>query len=150
MTNLHNLPSITKSKKKRVGRGLSSGKGKTSGRGTKGQKARGKIPKLSGPGSLAFMKRLPLFRGKYRNKPSSKKPVVVNVKYLNLLPKNSKVDLNLLIKHHVVDEDEGKKFGVKILGNGDIQVPLIIKLPCSKRAAKKIEAAGGKVEYKNE
>lgn len=147
MSNLHNLPSKSQLKKKRKGRGLSSGKGKTSGRGTKGQRAREKVKKTSGPGSLAFIKRLPLFRGKYRNKPSPKKPIVVNVKYLNLLPKNSKVDIDLLIKSHIVDEDEAKKFGVKILGDGEIKVPLILNLPCSKGAAKKITSAGGKVEY---
>lgn len=148
MIELHQLPKITKPSKKRLGRGSGSGRGKTAGRGTKGQKARGTIPLTLAQAGVSFIKRLPLYRGKYRNKPMSKGPVIVNVKYLNLLPKNSVVDLESLVSHHIVDEKLARKFGVKILGDGELTINLVVKLPVSNGAAKKIEAAGGKTEYK--
>lgn len=148
MIELNKLPKITQPEKKRLGRGHGSGRGKTAGRGTKGQKARGKISPIAGFGSMALIRRLPLMRGKYRNKPKSRRSLIVNIKYLNLLPKNSIVDSDLLITHHIVTSDEAKKCGVKILGDGNINIPLIVRLPISSSAAKKIEAAGGKVEYK--
>lgn len=143
MVELHQLPKITDKKKKRVGLGHGSGRGKTAGRGTSGQKARGKAP-IS---EKALWRRLPLLAGKYRNKPVRKKPIVVNIKYLNLLPPNSIIDINLLAASHIVDANQAKNFGVKILGEGKLSIPLIVKLSCSLQAIKKIEAAGGKVEY---
>jgi len=62
------------------------------------------------------------------------------------LPAKTTVDLETLITRKIVDQDDAKKFGVKILGDGEIKVPLVVKLPTSGTAAKKIEAAGGKVE----
>ena len=91
-------------------------------------------------------KRLPYRRGKGRNKPIKDKFLIVNVKYLNTLPKNEVVDINSLIKYKIVREIDAKRFGVKILGDGEIEKALTIKLPISKNAAKKIEKAGGKVE----
>lgn len=149
MIELHKLPKTTARSAKRLGRGTGSGKGKTAGRGTKGQKSRGKIPVTLAQAGISFIKRLPLYRGKYRNKPSRKKPVEVNVKYLNLLPKDCLVDIETLITHHIVDADIARKFGVKILGDGDLSISLVVKLPTSRGAAKKIEKAGGKVEYKS-
>lgn len=146
MTKLHKLPKIVTGKKKRLGQGHGSGRGKTAGRGTKGQKARGKIALTGSSGALSFVRRLPLIRGKYRNKPLQKKPIIVNLKYLTLFPANSIVDSDMLVNSHIVKADDIKQFGVKILGMGEIEVPLIIRLPCSKSAAKKIEAAGGKIE----
>lgn len=146
MIKLHNLPPITKRSKKRLGQGHGSGKGKTGGRGTKGQKVRGKMSLSFSSGALSLIRRLPLIRGKYRNIPLFKKPLIVNIKYLNLLPPNSVVDLDFLIKNKIVDQDETKTYGVKILGDGEIKIPLTINLPCSHRAAKKIEKAGGKVQ----
>ena len=61
---LHELIKVKAKLKKRLGRGLGSGKGKTGGRGTKGQKARGKIPASFIGGTLPLYKRLPLKRGK--------------------------------------------------------------------------------------
>ena len=142
---LNNLPKTTTKSKKRVGRGYGSGRGKTSGRGTKGQKARGKVRLGFEGGQLPLIKRLPLQRGKGKFKSFKKKPLVVNVKILNLLPKKETVDLKTLIKYRIVKEDEAKKFGVKILGDGELRTPLTVELPCSKGAIKKIEEAGGKV-----
>lgn len=143
---LSSLPKITKKSKKRLGRGYGSGKAKTAGRGTKGQKAREKIKFGFEGGQLPLIKRLPVRRGRDRFKPLSKKPLVLNIKYLNLLPQGTVVDLDTLIKYKMVKEDEARKFGVKILGDGEINKPLIIKLPCSHRALEKIKKAGGKVE----
>lgn len=143
---LNKLPKITSRKKKILGRGIGSGKGKTAGRGTKGQKARGKIPIKLGMGGVSLIRRLPLFRGKYRNKPFEKKPFVINLKYLNMLPKNSVVDIKLLASYKIINLVDASKRGVKILGEGKLDFPLTIKLPCSKKAVKKIESAGGKVE----
>lgn len=144
--NLNNLPKTTNRKKKILGRGIGSGKGKTAGRGTKGQKARGKIPLKLGFGGTMFVRRLPLYRGKYRNKPHGKKPFVVNLKYLNLLPAKSVVDRALLISHNIISNKLQDDRGIKILGDGKLEKALTVKLPCSKSAAKKIEAAGGSVK----
>ena len=146
MTKLDQLPKITHRAKKRLGRGHGSGRVKTSGRGTKGQKAREKIPFTIGLGGVSFIRRLPLYRGKYRNKPKSHKPLVVNVKYLNLFKQNSQITLESLIKAHIVSEKQAKQNGVKILGDGELNVALTVKLPTSAGAAKKIEKAGGSVE----
>jgi len=144
MNNLSNLPKITRRSAKRLGRGHGSGKVKTSGRGTKGQKARENV-KLSFAGSslqASWLKRLPLVRGKGKNKSFRVRPLVVNLKFLNSLKSNTEVTLESLIKAGIVDKDTDK---VKILGDGEIKVALIVKLPCSKGAAKKIVKAGGKV-----
>ena len=144
---LTNLPKITTIGGKRLGRGLSSGKGKTAGRGTKGQNARSRLPithtHYEG-GQRPLFKRLPYRRGKGNSK-ISKKPLIVNLKVLNLVPKNSQVDLETLVKFGIIKADDAKLYGVKILGEGQLNQPLIIKIPTSKSAKAKIEKAGGKV-----
>lgn len=148
MTKLNQLPKTTVRSRKRVGRGYGSGKGgHTAGRGAKGQKARSKV-KLGFEGTKtkkSLLKRLPLLRGKGKLKSRKPKPIIINLKYLNVLPKDSKVTLESLSKHGVIKQIEGEKFGVKILGEGKIEKPLIINLPISQGAKKKIEKAGGKV-----
>lgn len=148
MIELNNMMKIAQRPKKRLGQGHGSGKGKTGGRGTKGQNSRGKISITFSNGSLGLIKRLPLIRGKLRNKPWKARKLIVNLKYLNYLPRNTVVDVESLIKNHIISGAAAKN-GVKILGLGEINVPLTVKLPCSKSAAKKIEKAGGKVEPKN-
>ena len=143
---LHKLKKIKKSGKKRLGQGHGSGRGKTAGRGTKGQKAKGKISLSFEGGALPLIKRLPFRRGKGKNKVFKKKPMIVNIKVLNLLKKDSIVDIETLIKNRIVDEKDAKMYGVKILGEGDLKIPLTIKLPISKGAGSKIKKAGGKVE----
>jgi len=88
---------------------------------------------------------LPFRRGKGKNKVFKKQPLVVNIKTLGLLPKNSTVDLDILIKNHIVDADNAKMYGVKILGKGELSIPLTVVLPVSKGARQKIEKAGGKI-----
>ena len=75
-----------------------------------------------------------------------KKPIVINVKVLNLLKSGSIVDIKSLVAANIVKEEEAKLYGVKILGDGDIKHALTIKLPISKSARAKITKAGGKVE----
>jgi len=146
--NLNNLKKTTKSSKKRVGRGYGSGKGgHTSGRGSKGAKSRGKIPlDFSGTKSKkSLFKRLPLQRGKEKLKAIKNKPLIVNLSYLSLFKKDDKVDKDSLAKLGIVDSKQAEKFGVKILGDGKLEIALKVDLPCSKSAKKKIEKAGGKV-----
>lgn len=145
---LESLPKITQKRKKRIGRGQGSGKGKTGGRGTKGQNARGKLSITHSHfegGQRPLFKRLPYKKGKGNSK-ISKKPLIVNLETLSILPKNTIVNLETLIKFSIVDKDDAKTYGVKILGEGKIAIPLIVKLPISKSAAQKIQKAGGKVE----
>jgi large subunit ribosomal protein L15 len=144
MTDLTSLPKITSRLKKRVGRGHGGGKVKTAGRGTKGQKAREKTGLKFAGSSLqaSWLKRLPLWRGRGKNKSFRERPAVVNVKYLNLLKPKTEVTLKTLQEAGIVDKNIAK---VKILGDGELTTPLTIKLPCSKGAIGKIEKAGGKV-----
>lgn len=137
------MTKITKTKRKRLGQGHGSGRGKTAGRGTKGQKARRKIPLTFEGGALTLIKRLPFMRGKGKNRSFRKGPIIVNVKVLNLLKKDTVVDVKSLIENKIVDGEYARKNGVKILGDGDLNVSLIVKLPVSKGAAKKIAKAGG-------
>lgn len=145
---LNKLPKISTRSKKRVGRGFGSGKGgHTSGRGQKGQKSRGKIPMTMEGTKIkkSLLKRLPLRRGKGKFKPISPKPLIVNIKYLNLFKKDEEVTLESLIKKGVVDSKQAKTAGVKILGDGEIKIALKVRIPSSKGAAKKIIKAGGQI-----
>ncbi len=138
--NLNTLSKIKSKSAKRVGRGGGSGKGKTSGRGTKGQNARGKISIFHSHfegGQRPLFKRLPYKRGK-GNRIVNNKPIIINLKDLNNLPNGSKVDLELLIKNRIVDEKDAKRYGVKILGKGDLKQSIEIAIPISKRALAKI------------
>lgn len=126
---LHELIKIKARSDKRVGRGLGSGKGKTAGRGTKGQKARGKIPQGFIGGTIPLYKKLPLRRGK-GNSSRSVKPKVVNLSDLQNLKEGSTVDLDSLIENKIITKKEAGR-GVKILGRGEIKQTLIFKLPVS-------------------
>ena len=129
--------------RKRVGRGTSSGTGKTSGRGQKGQGARsggGKKPGFEGGQTPLFM-RIPK-RG-FTNV-NRKEYAIVNVKDLNRFEANSVVDLEALKNAGLVKKELD---GLKILGNGELTVALTVKAnKFSKSAASAIEAAGGKTE----
>lgn len=129
---------------KRLGRGIGTGKGKTAGRGTKGQKARGKIP-LNFSGDLAFYKKLPKRRG-LGNPKISPNPKIVNLSLLNIFNTKATIDLDELLKAKIIDSKDAKR-GVKILGMGEVKKALIVKLPVSKTAKEKIIKMGGKVSY---
>ena len=144
---MEKLPKIVEKRRKRIGRGYGSGKGgHTVGRGQKGQKSRRNMNILFEGYKVkkSLLKRLPLQRGKDKFKAHAK-PIIVRLDLLNLLPANSEVDLNLLIKEKIVKADDAKKFGVKILGGGELKKKMIVKLSISNSAAKLVEKAGGKV-----
>lgn len=145
---LNKLTKSTQTAKKRVGRGYGSGKGgHTSGRGQKGQKSRGKVPLYFEGTAMrkSLIRRLPMMRGKSKNIVHKKKPVIINLKYLNFLKPKSVVGVDVLIKKGLIDAQEAKECGVKILGDGELKVALTVQLPISKSAAEKVVKAGGKV-----
>lgn len=145
---LSELPKITQPSKKRVGRGHGSGRGgHTSGRGHKGEKSRGKIG-LFFEGTKfkkSLLKRLPLIRGKGKFKPQKEKPLIVNLKYLNLFSKDEEVTFATLQAKGIIAKDLPSTTPVKILGEGELKVPLKVYLPTSRQAREKIESAGGQV-----
>lgn len=142
---LHELQSAEGSRKrrKRVGRGPSSGSGKTSGRGQKGQKARntpGPYPWFEG-GQTTLFQRLPK-RG-FTNK-NRKEYTVINLENLNKFEEGTVVTPELLLETGVVRK---VKTGVKVLAKGSIDRKLTVKAhKFSKAAQEAIEAAGGSVE----
>ena len=138
------LPTTTDKKLRRLGQGHGSGRGKTGGRGTKGQKARGKVRLSFEGGALPLVKRLPFLRGRGRNQTTTVRPIAVNIEVLNKFGTHAKVDVDALIKAGYVSND-AKKLGVKIIGNGNLKVALTVALPATKGARKQIEAAGGTI-----
>jgi large subunit ribosomal protein L15 len=131
-------------KSKRVGRGPGSGHGKTSCRGGKGQTARtgASIPSYFEGGQMPLVRRIPK-RG-FRNAPFKKEYAIVNIDTLNIFEAQTEVTPELLLEKGIV-----KKMldGIKILGEGELKVPLIVKAhKFSKSALEKIEKAGGKAE----
>src|SRR6056297_1174886 len=142
---LHELSPADGARKnrKRKGRGVGSGLGKTAGRGTKGHNSRsggGVRPGFEG-GQMPLHRRLPK-RG-FKN--IFKTPVeVVNVRDLNRFESGSVVDQPVLAAAGLVSS---KAKQVKVLGQGDLNVALTLHIgSASKSAREKIEAAGGKVE----
>jgi large subunit ribosomal protein L15 len=128
-------------KRKRVGRGISAGQGKTAGRGTKGQGARsggGKGQYFEG-GQLPLVRRLPFKRGFTNINKISYKPV--NVGYLAEFKAGTDVGPELLNAAGLVKKASDP---IVILGDGDIAVALNVKAHrFSDSAREKIEAAGG-------
>lgn len=138
-------PSVgARHKKKRVGRGNSSGHGTYSGRGCKGQKSRsgGKVRLGFEGGQLPLIKRLPEKRG-FTNA-FKKKYSIVNVGKLSIFPANTEVTREKLFEAGLI---ESLKNPVKILGTGDVHHSLSVKTDrLSTTARKKILSAGGKVK----
>lgn len=141
---LHTLPKLVAKSKKRLGRGTSSGKGKTSGRGQKGQKARENVSLGFIGGTLPLYKRLPFRRGLGNSKVSPKLKAL-DISKLNSLSNDTQVDLDTLVSNKIISEKDVKRGGVKIVGNSEIKVALTVKLPVSKSAQTQIEKAGGKL-----
>ena len=140
---LKNAEGATK-KRKRVGRGDSSGYGRTAGRGEKGQSSRsGSSRRLHFEGGQTpLFRRLPKRGFKSRN---HKDYTVVNLRDLEeIFNANDVVDTAILLEKSVIPK---LKYGLKILGSGDITKPLTIKADHFSVTAKtKIEAAGGTCE----
>jgi large subunit ribosomal protein L15 len=133
----------SKKSRKRVGRGVGSGLGKTSGRGSKGYNSRsggGVRPGYEG-GQMPIHRRLPkrgftnIFKKRY---------VIINIGDLTRFESGAVVDEKSLISMGLV---KGKRDGIKLLAEGDIQYPLTVEVnKASKSAQAKIEAAGGNIK----
>ncbi len=134
----------SKKRRKRVGRGDGSGHGTYSGRGCKGQKSRSGYKMIRGfeGGQLPLIRRLPRKRGFtniFRTEYS-----IVNVGKLSMFEAGSEVTPERLVVAGVV---KSLRYPIKILAEGDINHPLVVKANRFSAAAKaKIEAAGGEVE----
>jgi len=146
---LHELSPNPGSKKnrKRVGRGIAAGQGKTAGRGTKGQGARsgegGHIYRQGG--NLPFYRRLPFIRGEGFTPPSQVEYNEVNLDQLSAAFK-AQADVNpeSLAKAHLLRNPRNP---IVVLGRGDLKVVLKVRVQrVSAGARAKIEKAGGSIE----
>ena len=145
---LNKLNSKTRKSKKRLGRGIGSTKGKTSGRGHKGQKSRSGVAiKSFEGGQMPLYRRLPK-RG-FKNTANKQKIAIINlsriqeiiIKQKDIL--NNKINLANLQKSNLINKKHRK---LKLLGTGDLKQKFDIEVnSISKSAKEKIEKLGGKV-----
>ena len=149
MTTLNTTKQV-KIKKLRIGRGIGSGKGKTSGRGVKGQKSRSGVAiKSFEGGQMPLYRRLPK-RG--FNPIKKDKIAKINVEKIQMLlekkiiKSEEKLNLKILIKKNILNKSYNK---IKILGSGNITTKLDVEADFSSKSAKdKIEKIGGKLLIK--
>ena len=130
---------------KRLGRGIGSGLGKTSGKGHKGQNARsgGGVRVGFEGGQMPLVRKLP--RRGFNNSNFTKQYSIVNVSELNKFDENAVVDSNSLIEKGILSKIA--EYGVKILGNGKLEKALTVKASkFSATAVEKIKKAGGTIE----
>ena len=145
---LNKLYSKVKKSKKRLGRGIGSGKGKTSGRGHKGQKSRSGVAiKSFEGGQMPLYRRLPK-RG-FKSITNNKNIAIINLSRIQEIivneknTLNNKINLENLQKYKFVNK---KYKRLKLLGSGDLKKKFDIELnSISKSAKEKIEKLGGKV-----
>ncbi len=140
---LHHLKPAPGSKRprRRVGRGIAVGQGKTAGRGTKGYLARNNSKQGFEGGQMPLTRRVPKWRG-FTN-PNREAWAVVNVERLAAFTAGSRVGVDELRAKGMVP----KRLPVKILGRGDLSVSLTVQAHAvSVSARQKIEQAGGTVE----
>jgi len=138
---------LTNKKKIRVGRGIGTGKGKTSGRGHKGQKSRSGVAiKSFEGGQMPLYRRLPK-RGFKSFFPDD--TAILNLSKLQnfserkIIDLNSPIDIKILKEKRIINKKYSK---VKVLGNGDLKSKITISVNyVSKEAQKKIEKIGGKI-----
>ena len=134
------------SKRKRVGRGIAAGQGKTAGRGTKGQNARsggGVRPYFEG-GQLPLVRKLPFARGVGFRDPWRVQFTPVNLERLIGFQKGEEVTPETLAEAGIIKRADEL---VAILGRGELEIPITVKAHrFSASARAKIEAAGGEVE----
>jgi len=131
-------------KKVRVGRGIGSGIGKTSGKGHKGQNARsgGGVKAGFEGGNIPLIRKIPI-RG-FNNFNYRKVYSTVNVGDLEIFEANTEITEELLYETRVIGKRQ--PYGLKVLGDGEITKPLTIKAAkATKSAIEKVEKAGGKV-----
>lgn len=144
---LHQIsPAINSTKApKRLGRGIGSGTGKTSGKGTKGQNSRsggGVRPGFEG-GQMPLIRRLP--RRGFNNKDFKAEYSIVNVSALNVFKENTVVTAELLKEKNIIKNIA--PYGLKVLGNGNLEKTLTVKAnKFSESAIQKINKVGGKAE----
>ena len=145
MITLNNRDKINKTKI-RVGRGIGSGKGKTSGRGVKGQKSRSGVAiKSFEGGQMPLYRRVPKL--KHFEIINQKNFSIINLEKLNDFKDNDTVNLDSLVKKGLIFKP---KFPLKILGNGKVNVKLTVQAHAFTKVAKqKIEDAGGSCELIN-
>ena len=125
----------------RVGRGTSSGNGKTAGRGQKGQKARGKVRLGFEGGQTPLFRRMPKRGFKNINR---KEYAIVNLETLNKFEDGAEVTPALLVESGIIKDE---KDGIKVLGNGTLNKQLTVKASKFSASAKEaIESKGGKAE----
>ena len=142
---LHELspPAGSRQKPTRKGQGLGSGLGKTAGRGHKGQKARsgGSVRRGFEGGQMPLYRRIPKrgFTNSLREEMA-----IVNIRDLSRLDAGTEVTPELLYEEGIVKK---RSLRIKLLGHGDLDRPLTVKVhSASKSALEKITAAGGRVE----
>ena len=145
---LHDLKPQEGSKKnrKRVGRGIAAGQGRTAGRGQKGQGARagGGTRLYHQGGNLPFYRRLPFKRGEGFTPVTQVEYKEVNLDQLSAFAAGSEVNPTSLLQARLLRKPENP---VALLGRGEVSVPLKVRLHrVSKGAQAKIEAAGGSVD----
>ncbi|MFC6169676.1 50S ribosomal protein L15 [Loigolactobacillus jiayinensis] len=140
---LHELQASEGSRgvRNRVGRGTSSGNGKTSGRGQKGQKARGKVRLGFEGGQMPLFRRMPKRGFSNINR---KEYAIVSLNDLNRFDEGTDITPALLVESGLV---KNEKAGIKLLANGEITKKVTVTVSKASAAAKKaVEAAGGKIE----
>ena len=146
---LNTLVNLRKKKilRKRLGRGIGSGTGKTSGRGHKGQKSRSGVS-LKGfeGGQMPLHRRLPKrgFTNIFKKHFNTINLIQIqNLIYKKKILSNEEITEELLLKKKIIKK---KLSGIKILGRGDIKSKIIIQAQkASKNAVKKVEKIGGKI-----
>ena len=149
MTNL-NSTSQVKIKKMRVGRGIGSGKGKTSGRGVKGQKSRSGVAiKSFEGGQMPLYRRLPK-RG--FNPIKREKIAIINLDKIQRLIESKKINIETIINIDLLKKNKiiNKSFRkVKVLGAGEIKDKINLSVDfISKSAKEKLEKIGGTINIK--
>ncbi len=150
MIRLHELSGPEGSRKdaKRVGRGIGSAHGKTSGRGHKGQRARGKVrPGFEG-GQTPINRRLRKLKGESQSARNigmfKKEYTIINVGQLEQFDANTVITPELLLKTRFISTINE---GLRVLGNGELTKPLTVYAShFSASAADKIKTAGGSAE----
>ncbi len=134
----------SKKRKRRLGRGISAGQGASSGKGMRGQKSRAggsTRPGFEG-GQMPLYRRLPKL--KHFTVINRKHYTTINVSKLGSLPANTEVTLASLMEAGIVTTNDGP---LKMLGDGELTVPLNVKATAFTAGARqKIEAAGGSCE----
>lgn len=141
-------PPGARKKRRRVGRGEGGGRGKTCGRGMKGQKDRHNVPPHEEGGRNPLYRQLPHLRGKTNRAMNigifRKELAIINLSQLERFEAGTEVTPELLREVGLVKQ---VRDGIKLLGNGELSQPLTVKVHAvSKAAREKVEAAGGTVQ----